>query len=472
MNQPVSLPDVTVVLVDTKNYGLAINAIQKTLKQIKPARTVFFTNIDLDIPDVDIVKIDTLYSKKAYSDWMMKELGKQDIRTSNILIIQHDGYVLDGSQWDDEFLKYDYIGAPWFETDGHNVGNGGMSLRSFHLHKSMAYDENIIGIQPEDTGICRIYRNYLEQKYGINFAPEDLAHKFSYECHEPKDHTFGFHGAFHPPYSEPIVIKRTGAMGDVIQTEPVLEYFHKKGHPVYLDTHPGFYQLFANHYFPVKSYAAFDKTVIRHRIINLDMAYEVFPQMNHLMAYVKFCGIKDFKVRRPKLFYQMHDGVRLFKKYAVIHIDERETPHRNVYGVNWRAVRHDLELRDFVVIQIGKNTAQQAGIRFNTINEAFLKWVIAGCELFIGVDSGPSHIAVSLGIRSVIFFGSVNPQMIHVDMTKIEAIQSSCPIDKDHCWHAAPSTRGQDCEVDKMMPPCTMIQTETVLEAISNVMSK
>ena len=77
------LPNVTVVIVDTLNYGQAINAIQKTLKQIQPARTIFFTDIEVPIPGVDVIKIDHMYSKKAYSDWMMKQLGKQVVQLTS-----------------------------------------------------------------------------------------------------------------------------------------------------------------------------------------------------------------------------------------------------------------------------------------------------------------------------------------------------------------------------------------------------
>ena len=159
----ISLPNVTLVCVDTKNYGQAINAIQKTLRQITTARTIFFTDILLDMPEFETIQIPHLYNKSAYSKWMIKELGNQHITTSHILVIQHDGFVLDASCWTDEYLNYDYIGAPWLESDGFNVGNGGFSLRSTRLHENLAHDDQIQGLQPEDSAICRIYRDYLEQ---------------------------------------------------------------------------------------------------------------------------------------------------------------------------------------------------------------------------------------------------------------------------------------------------------------------
>lgn len=464
-----TLPSVTMLICDTLNYGEAVSAIQKSLQQIKPARTIWFTDIDVEVEGVEIIQIPHIYSKKEYSDWMMKELGKQTITTEHILVIQADGYVLDGDCWQDEFLQYDYIGAPWLERDGMNVGNGGFSLRTMRLHKALAEDAMIKGIQPEDVGICRIYRDYLEQTYDIKFAPDSLAHHFSFELHEPKQPTFGFHQNFHPPYVEPIVIKRTGALGDVVQVEPVLEYFHSKGHPVYLDTRPEFYMLFAYHYFKVGDYSKFDHSVIKHRVINLDLAYETKPDQLHLKSYFEMAGIKDYKLRNPKLTYNIGPHNKMFKKYCVVHIDERETTHRNVFGIKWDRIRMFLEDRGYLVIQIGKNRAQEVGHRFEAPSELVLTWLIAGCDLYLGIDSGPAAIAVALEKKCILFFGSVNPAYIHADLSKITVIQSKCPIDKDGCWHSIPSTVGVPCEVDEDVPPCCVHDTKSVIETISRV---
>ena len=57
-----------------------------------------------------------------------------------MLIIQHDGFILNHKAWDNEFLNYDYIGAPvyWMGNKLIEVGNGGFSLRSKKLLKIIA----------------------------------------------------------------------------------------------------------------------------------------------------------------------------------------------------------------------------------------------------------------------------------------------------------------------------------------------
>lgn len=125
---------------------------------------------------------------------MLRDL-LQHIATSHALCIQWDGFVLDGTAWDPSFLDYDYVGAPWPHfNDGHNVGNGGFSLRSRRLLE--ACRTLPFGDYPmEDVLICREWRPQLERQ-GIRFAPESIARRFSFERMAPKGGEFGFHGAF------------------------------------------------------------------------------------------------------------------------------------------------------------------------------------------------------------------------------------------------------------------------------------
>jgi hypothetical protein len=139
-------------------------------------------------------QIRPLKSRLDYSEFMLRELADH-IGTSHALCVQWDGFVLRGSAWRSEFLDYDYIGAIWPHfKDGHNVGNGGFSLRSKRLLeacKELPFD----GSHLEDVVICRLNRERLEAD-GIRFAPESLARRFAFERAPPDGHEFGFHGVF------------------------------------------------------------------------------------------------------------------------------------------------------------------------------------------------------------------------------------------------------------------------------------
>ena len=129
------------------------------------------------------------------------------VKTDHVLIFQWDGFVLDPDAWTDEFLAYDYIGAPWSEAStppGRQVGNGGFSLRSRRLllalqDPELAFDPS----RPEDKVICRELRPQLEARHGIRFAPVDLAARFSFEHVGAGGPSFGFHGDFNFPLAMP-----------------------------------------------------------------------------------------------------------------------------------------------------------------------------------------------------------------------------------------------------------------------------
>lgn len=468
------LPNVTVIIADTKNYSQAIYAIKKTQEQIKPAAFIWFTDrADLKVDGVSLVYINPFTDKSDYSRFIIKSIA-DFIHTSHCLVIQHDGYVINGDAWDDSWLQYDYIGAPWLYPDpDRNVGNGGFSLRSKALQIILRHSDIEI-VEPEDEVIGRLYRRYLEQNYNVLFAPEEVAHKFSYELHEPYGYTFGFHGRFHPPFKPIVVINRTGAMGDVIQVEPVLDYYHKKGYRVVLNTLPQFYSLFASHYFPVEWFGSLNKA-LPYKYIDLDMAYEVKPKQLHTQSYFDLAGIEERINRNPKLNYFANEQLKIFKqKYAVIHVDRREQPHRNADHVAWWKVTDYLKSKGYLVVQIGKNESLSLDvIQMRTLAEPMMAYVISGCDLFIGVDSGPSHVAVATGRKSVILFGSVNPMYIHAEFENIKPVVLHSPdnpvCNTPFCWHENITTTGQECSVDVQSPPCTLFGSERIINAINEL---
>jgi hypothetical protein len=156
------------------------------------AQTLLLTSGFHDLPDLRVERIPALQSHAEYSHFVAKTLVAH-IHTSHVLLVQWDGYIVNPSAWAEEFLQYDYIGAPWgFHKDSYRVGNGGFSLRSKRLLEALR-DPEITETDPEDVAICRKYRPLLEQRYGIRFAPEAVAERFSFESTMPRNVPFGFH---------------------------------------------------------------------------------------------------------------------------------------------------------------------------------------------------------------------------------------------------------------------------------------
>ena len=190
------LEKITLCAVDCINPHLAARAISESTRLCRFGRSVLISDSDFE-GNFELHKIDKIKSKEEYSDFIISKLAGY-IETDFALIIQWDGYVVDATQWSDDFLVYDYIGAswPWIE-DNMSVGNGGFSLRSKKLLRAMSAES--FSFDPdinEDVLICRVNRQMLERDFGIIFAPREIAERFSYEKSLPSGPTFGFHG-FH-----------------------------------------------------------------------------------------------------------------------------------------------------------------------------------------------------------------------------------------------------------------------------------
>lgn len=178
------LPRVTVAIADCVSFKGASRVLQHCINLCEFGAAQFFTHEEEANPyKIKIPKID---SKKAYSHFMIKELGKH-LTTDFVLVVQTDGFIVNIDKWTDDFLKYDYIGAPWHVSQlkkemnpDHRVGNGGFSMRSKALQLFLSEDPNILDTHPEDVIICQTYRDYLEDK-GFTFAPVELAHQFACE---------------------------------------------------------------------------------------------------------------------------------------------------------------------------------------------------------------------------------------------------------------------------------------------------
>ena len=188
---------VALVAVDCAYAPLAATALARSASALSVARVLLLTDAAISHDGVEVVAIPAIRSRAAYSQFMVKELARY-ITTDYALVVQWDGFVIDGNMWTNEFWNYDYIGAKWPHVTGEfRVGNGGFSLRSKRLLGALT--DSGITLNPdenEDEAICIRYRELLETKYGIAFADERVADRFAFDVGRPVGPTLGFHGVF------------------------------------------------------------------------------------------------------------------------------------------------------------------------------------------------------------------------------------------------------------------------------------
>lgn len=208
------IKSITLVIVDgIKESNKTIPIIKNNYNILKNIPNIIINKPILFTPDelckneyFDIISIDKL-SYIEYNKFILKDLNKY-IKSNFVLICQSDGYIINPECWNDNFLNFDYIGAPWPNLEFKNrVGNGGFSLRSkkfldiceilFEKYPDVPIRYNHPDYLHEDFLACNVY--YEEMiKAGIKFSDIETASNFSIEhpILEKKNKTFGFHGNF------------------------------------------------------------------------------------------------------------------------------------------------------------------------------------------------------------------------------------------------------------------------------------
>lgn len=189
------LSDVTLCAADSVHLALTARALHTSMERCKFAEAVLFSHepVEGDFRTVETPKMD----RTAYQAFRLKP--PPTVETPFALFIEWDGYVLEPRAWNPSFREYDYIGARWpgplNGVPGRTVGNSGFCLQSKKLHQALADPRFAPTVEDNvDALVCGDYRPILEQEFGVRFAPEQIADRFSYEMLLPVAPTFGFHG--------------------------------------------------------------------------------------------------------------------------------------------------------------------------------------------------------------------------------------------------------------------------------------
>jgi len=148
---------------------------------------------------IECIKIAPLKSLTDYSRFVLHCLADWN-EASHCMIMQWDGFVAAPEASEPAFLACDYICAPWPQfVDGHDVGNGGFSLRSRWLMLACRDPAFCDDGATEDLVIARTDRATLEERNEIVLANRDLASRFSRERDDAVLRTLVFHVVFNLP---------------------------------------------------------------------------------------------------------------------------------------------------------------------------------------------------------------------------------------------------------------------------------
>jgi Protein of unknown function (DUF5672) len=143
------------------------------------------------IEDFDDVE---MFHMEVYNQVLKNEQFWNTLDCEKCIIVQDDGFLMDG-KFINDYLQYDYIGAPWADAKDNEyikkhinpglVGNGGFSIRdvekmkyicrTYKAEKNSLFYHNINEI-PEDVYFVK---HLVQMK--ANVAPFDIARKFAIE---------------------------------------------------------------------------------------------------------------------------------------------------------------------------------------------------------------------------------------------------------------------------------------------------
>ena len=204
------LKDVTLIALTSVRVEETIKALEYSCKGINFGDVKLASDIKPNnLPS--IIKHEYTEKSGSIDEWnynIIYNLSKH-IDTDHMILIHDNGFIVNPDQWRDEFLEYDYIGAPWplprddfsyKDIEGNVIRQGNsVSLRSKKLlDVPIKYDlewKPFHGFTNEDGFICVNYRHkYLED--GCKFADLDVAKYFSKETEIPENisiEPFAFH---------------------------------------------------------------------------------------------------------------------------------------------------------------------------------------------------------------------------------------------------------------------------------------
>ena len=129
-----------------------------------------------------LTQLDSIYGRNRTTELLTSPNFWNQVQGEKVLLFQIDSMMCSNSRHTiDEFLQYDYVGAPWDPSwfsfgNEQLVGNGGFSLRTRSKILALLEKKPYNGSQPEDVWFSKNLR-LVDGK----IPPVDIAKKFAVE---------------------------------------------------------------------------------------------------------------------------------------------------------------------------------------------------------------------------------------------------------------------------------------------------
>lgn len=259
---------------------------------------------------------------------------------------------------------------------------------------------------------------------------------------------------------KPFAVIRQGGLGDVVMVLSLVQRLHLAypDRPVYFITeqrqplinHPDIRLMFGMEELE-RPHSEWD-------ILDLRLAYETRPKMHVFDAYLEAAGMQALnrpellKANRPRLYPTLLCGRVAWELlspgwWCAIHAGPLPVKAKNWPLPNWQAVIDALQANGWKVLVVGTEANPFTGVDLawkpeDEYGALTLAALLGRCQLFIGVDSFPAHVAQAMDCRSVVLFGPTNPQRF----------MWGDPARSSFIWATATCS---PCDGSLPLPPCT-----------------
>lgn len=199
-NGRLQLPNVTLVAMTSVKVMETVKAMKYSMRGIDFGDAVFISHHKpLYLPKtIRFGYTSKLTNIDHFNYKMLYELGDY-IHTDYAMIVHYDGFVVHPEMWQDAFLEYDYIGAPWpdpkddftyrdingnLQRVGNSVGIRSKRIIDFPKKEGIPFEADH-GYFHEDGFLC-VKNRHLVEAAGMKIAPIEVAKYYSHETMIPE----------------------------------------------------------------------------------------------------------------------------------------------------------------------------------------------------------------------------------------------------------------------------------------------
>lgn len=210
-----------------------------------------------------------------------------------------------------------------------------------------------------------------------------------------------------------VIVRRTGALGDVVLTTPVIRHLRAELGPeatIVVETIHS--DVFSHSPHKVESFLFGGDRPRGTTLIDLDLAYELRPKMHIVAAYSEVLEAAGFppipEDRRLQEMFPDQPMISFINPTVAVHA-ARSWENRTLPTTFWLDTVSRLRQSGYRVVFVGTDRDQLTGPFCNQpLNRTAA--LLTCCAAFLGSDSSLLHVAAAVGCPVVGLFTSVRPE--------------------------------------------------------------